>query len=57
MRISVYVLIMGFTLLVCGLIWLVNDVNSNKPQGLSPNQQVMIDNEISIKKKIYGNRR
>ena len=57
MRISAYIVIVGFVLVICGWIWLVNDVNSNKPKGLSPNQQLMIDNEISIKKKIYGNRR
>jgi hypothetical protein len=57
MRISAYIVIVGFVLVICGWIWLMNDVVSKKPQGLSPNQQVMVDNEISIKKKIYGNRR
>ena len=57
MKISGYIVIIGLILLMCKLVWLVNDVESKKPKGLSPNQQVMIDNEISIKKKIYGNRR
>jgi hypothetical protein len=57
MRISGYIVIVGFVLVICGWIWLVNDVNSKKPQGISPNQQVMIDNELSIRKKIYGDRR
>lgn len=57
MRISAYIVIIGFVLVVGGWIWLVNDIESKKPKGLSPNQQVMLDNELSIKNKIYGNRR
>jgi len=57
MRISGYIIIIGFVLVVCGWIWLANDVVFKKPQGLSPNQQLMLDNELSIRKKIYGDRR